>query len=87
MTGPSAPTPLRGGRPIPLRDRMFGLWVDLGDWRKGRGWRRAPEARFTCRHGCVDEAFGPKDVADFTARITTDHARTCPGPTTTGTNQ
>ncbi|MFF7521225.1 hypothetical protein [Streptomyces pseudovenezuelae] len=79
MTGPSASTLLRGGRPIPLRERMFGLWVDLGDFRKGRGWQRPPEARFTCRYGCVDQAVGAVDVAEFTARIDEAHARTCPG--------
>lgn len=62
--------------------QFFGLHVDLGDFHHHRGvWLRHPTARFTCRHGCVEEAFGPVDVADLTARITTDHARTCPGPT------
>lgn len=82
MTGPSAPPP-KGGRPTPstpLRERMFGLWVDLGDWRPGRGWRRAPEARFTCRHGCLQTAVGAVEVTAFTARITAEHAGICPGP-------
>lgn len=82
MTGPSAPTPLRGGRSTSLAD-VFGLWVDLGDYHAKRGvWLHFPAARLLCPHGCVHEAFGPDDVADFTARITTDHARTCPGQTT-----
>jgi len=59
---------------------MFGLWVDLGDWRPGRGWRRAPEARFTCRHGCTAAAVGAVEVTAFTARIAAEHAGTCPGP-------
>lgn len=59
---------------------LHGLWVDLGDWHSKREvWLKPPAARFTCRHGCVSEAFG-QDVADFTARIHTDHARECPGP-------
>ncbi|MEU6491123.1 hypothetical protein ABZ890_12100 [Streptomyces sp. NPDC046984] len=53
-----------------------GLWVHLGDW------RRQPEARFTCRHGCAHEAFGVRDVTHFTAHIDDTHARTCPGPAT-----
>uniref|UniRef100_A0AAU2A246 Uncharacterized protein n=1 Tax=Streptomyces sp. NBC_00093 TaxID=2975649 RepID=A0AAU2A246_9ACTN len=59
-----------------------GLWVDLGDWHtKRQVWLKLPSARFTCRHGCPPEqAFGEADVTAFTARITTDHARACPGP-------
>lgn len=58
-----------------------GLWVDLGDWHtKRREWLRQPAARFTCRHGCHREAFGARDVAEFTARIDAHHARVCPGP-------
>ncbi|MEV6125143.1 hypothetical protein AB0M23_32325 [Streptomyces sp. NPDC052077] len=86
MTGRPAPTAPRPGRaaPAPSGHRpaadLPGLWVDLGDWHsKRRIWLRLPAARFTCRHGCVHEAFGAADVADFTARIATDHARTCPG--------
>ncbi|WP_225080479.1 MULTISPECIES: hypothetical protein [unclassified Streptomyces] len=59
---------------------LYGLHVDLGHYRPYSGkWLRQPAAWFTCRHGCVEEATGPEDVADLTARITTDHARTCPG--------
>ncbi|MET7679369.1 hypothetical protein [Streptomyces sp. NPDC005423] len=59
----------------------FGLWVDLGDWHTKRGiWLAYPAARFTCRWGCVLEASGPVDVANFTAHLSEDHARICPGP-------
>lgn len=59
----------------------YGLWVDFGHFHTARGvWLRWPTARFTCRHGCLLEAVGPPDVADFTQRIDQNHAWTCPGP-------
>jgi hypothetical protein len=51
-----------------------GLWVRFAD-------RRAPAAaRFTCRYGCLYEAYGARDVAAFTKHIDESHARDCPGP-------
>jgi hypothetical protein len=70
-----------GGTWVPA-EQLFGLWVEFGDWHTKREvWLRLPAARFTCRYGCVVEAAGADDVADLTARIDTDHARTCPGAT------
>lgn len=88
MTGPTAPTaPLPGRSALtsparPLAGRWFGLWVDLGDWHTKREvWLRVPSARFTCRYGCLIEAFGADDVAELTKNLNRDHARICPGPT------
>lgn len=60
---------------------LFGLHVDLGDFHHHRQvWLRLPVATLTCAHGCHEVAVGVHDVADFTARINADHARSCPGP-------
>ncbi|MEU5111681.1 hypothetical protein AB0G64_09295 [Streptomyces longwoodensis] len=60
---------------------LYGLHVDLGDFHTVRGvWLRRPVATFSCPHGCRAVAVGADEVAEFTARIHADHARSCPGP-------
>ncbi|MFJ9381858.1 hypothetical protein [Streptomyces sp. NPDC101455] len=61
-------------------ERLFGLWVDFGHCTKSGRWLRSPAARFTCRRGCHFMAAGAEDVARFTVRVDTHHARICPGP-------
>ncbi|MFI1002020.1 hypothetical protein ACIP10_15500 [Streptomyces galbus] len=63
---------------------LYGLHVDLGrylPYEDGGGrWLRRPVATFTCRYGCRERVVGAVGVAEFTARIDDDHARSCPGP-------
>ncbi|MFF6825023.1 hypothetical protein [Streptomyces longwoodensis] len=60
---------------------LYGLHVDLGDFHTVRGvWLSRPVATFSCRYGCRERVAGADEVAEFTARIHDDHARSCPGP-------
>ena len=64
------------------------LFVDLGEGyeikngkRAGQiRWTRQPRARFECLlcHTTEGPVTGPKDVAEFVTRISTDHRAECP---------